>query len=320
MLSIGRATGETSYVYHTPVLLAETLQFLSPHPTGIYVDATVGSGGHAEAILNQLSDGGKLIGLDADSDAIEFAANRLKQFGARVTLVQGNFRTMKSILRELEVDSIDGLLFDLGVSSHQLDEVGRGFSFRGDERLDMRMDKRQKLDAWTVINHYPEESLAEIFWKYGEERLSRRIAARITRYRAKRPIETTGALAEIVRSVVGMKFVTKSLARVFQAIRIEVNQELQNLEAGLHEGIDLLRAGGRLVVLSYHSLEDRIVKTILKEEASGFSGPRDSLLPQAVKAARLKILTKKPLVPSREETLANPRARSARLRAAEKIT
>jgi 16S rRNA (cytosine1402-N4)-methyltransferase len=308
-----------TYVYHTPVLLTETLQFLSPHPTGIYIDATVGSGGHAEAILNRLSDRGKLIGLDADSDAIEFAVNRLKQFGSRVTLVQENFRNMKSVLRELQVDSIDGLLLDLGVSSHQLDEVGRGFSFRSDERLDMRMDKRQKLDAWTVINHYPEASLAEIFWKYGEERSSRRLAARIARCRAKKAIETTGALAEIVRSVVGAKFVTKALARVFQAIRIEVNKELENLEAGLHDGVDLIRAGGRLVVLSYHSLEDRIVKTIFKEEASGLSGSRTRLLPQTAKAARLKILTKKPIVPSREETLANPRARSAKLRAAEKI-
>jgi 16S rRNA (cytosine1402-N4)-methyltransferase len=308
-----------TYVYHTPVLLAETLQFLNPQPAGIYIDATVGSGGHAEAILNLLSERGKLIGIDADRDAIEFAANRLKRFGGRVTLVQENFRNMKSVLRDLKVDSIDGLLLDLGVSSHQLDEVGRGFSFRGDERLDMRMDKRQKLDAWIVTNRYPEKSLAEIFWKYGEERLSRRLATQIARHRAKKAVETTGALAEIVQSVVGTRFLTKALARVFQAIRIEVNKELENLEIGLHIGVNLLHTGGRVVVLSYHSLEDRIVKTMFKEEASGFLTSKTKLLPPAPNVAQLKILTKKPVVASREETLANPRARSAKLRAAEKI-
>jgi len=308
------------YVYHTPVLLAETLQFLNPQPAGIYIDATVGSGGHAEAILNLLSERGKLIGFDADRDAIEFATNRLKRFGSRVSLVQENFRNMKSILRDLKVDSIDGLLLDLGVSSHQLDEAERGFSFRGDERLDMRMDKQQKLDAWTVINHYPEETLAEIFWKYGEERSSRRLAAQVARYRVKKTIETTGALAEIVRPLVGARFLTKALSRVFQAIRIEVNEELKNLEIGLRDGVDILRAGGRIAVLSYHSLEDRIVKTIFKEEASGFFRSQGKLLPERPRTARLKILTKKPVVPSREETLANPRARSGKLRAAEKIT
>jgi 16S rRNA (cytosine1402-N4)-methyltransferase len=308
-----------TYVYHTPVLLAETLQFLNPQPAGIYVDATVGSGGHAEAILNLLSERGRLIGFDADRDAIEFAVNRLKHFGSRVTLVQENFRNIKSILRDLKVDSIDGLLLDLGVSSHQLDEAERGFSFRGDERLDMRMDRRQKLDAWTVINQYPEETLAEIFWKYGEERSSRRLAAMIVWHRVGKPIETTGALAEIVRKVVGTRFLAKTLARVFQAVRIEVNKELENLEIGLHDGVDLLRAGGRMTVLSYHSLEDRIVKTMLKEEASGFLPSKSKLSPEMPKAARLKVLTKKPVLPSREETLLNPRARSAKLRAAEKI-
>jgi 16S rRNA (cytosine1402-N4)-methyltransferase len=308
-----------TYVYHTPVLLTETLQFLSPQPAGIYLDATVGSGGHAEAILNRLSERGKLIGLDADRDAIEFAASRLERFGGCVTLIQENFRNMKSILRSLKVDSVDGILFDLGVSSHQLDEVGRGFSFRGDERLDMRMDKRQKLDAWTVINHYPEESLAGIFWKYGEERSSRRLAATIVRHRVGGSIDTTRALAEIVRSVVGTRFLTKTLARVYQAIRVEVNKELENLEIGLHNGVSLLRPGGRVAVLSYHSLEDRIVKTVFKEEASGFLASKTKLLPRVPKAAELRILTKKPVVASREETLANPRARSAKLRAAEKI-
>jgi 16S rRNA (cytosine1402-N4)-methyltransferase len=307
------------YVYHTPVLLAKTLEFLNPQPAGIYVDATVGSGGHAEAILNLLSERGRLIGFDADRDAIEFAVSRLRDFGSRVTLIQENFRNMKSILRDLKVDSIDGLLLDLGVSSHQLDEAKRGFSFRSDERLDMRIDQRQKLDAWAVINQYPEETLAEILSKYGEEHMSRRLAAAIVRHRAGKPIETTVAFAEIVRKVVGTRFLTKTLARVFQAIRIEVNKELENLEIALHDGVDLLRVGGRVTVLSYHSLEDRIVKTSLKEEASGFLPSRSTLLPETSKVARLRVLTKKPVVPSEDEALLNPRARSAKLRAAEKI-
>jgi 16S rRNA (cytosine1402-N4)-methyltransferase len=308
-----------TYVFHTAVLLEETLQFLNPQPAGVYVDGTVGGGGHAEAILNLLSERGRLIGFDADRDAIGFATDRIKRFGNQVTLVQENFRNMKAILSDLKVDAIDGLLLDLGVSSHELDERGRGFSFQRDERLDMRMDRRQELDAWTVVNRYHEEALAEIFWKFGEERSSRRLAAAIVRRRASKPIETTRALSEIVQKVTGTRFLTKTLARVFQAIRIEVNKELDNLEIGLRDGTSLLRPGGRLVVLSYHSLEDRIVKTIFKEEASKSTRSSNKLLPDRPKAARLKILTKTPVVPSREEAQANPRARSAKLRAAEKI-
>jgi 16S rRNA (cytosine1402-N4)-methyltransferase len=308
-----------TYVFHTAVLLEETLQFLNPQPAGVYVDGTVGGGSHAEAILNLLSERGRLIGFDADRDAVGFAADRTKRFGNQVTLVQENFRNMKAALRDLKVDAIDGLLLDLGVSSHELDERGRGFSFQRDEHLDMRMDRRQELDAWTVVNRYPEEALAGIFWKFGEERSSRRLAAAIVRYRASRPIETTGALAEIVQKVAGTRFLTKTLARVFQAIRIEVNKELENLEIGLRDGTSLLRPGGRIVVLSYHSLEDRIVKTIFKEEASKSTRSSSKLLPDRPKAARLKILTKTPVVPSREEIQANPRARSAKLRTAEKI-
>lgn len=308
-----------TYVFHTAVLLEDTLQFLNPQPAGVYVDGTVGGGSHAEAILNLLSERGRLIGFDADRDAVGFATNRIKRFGNQVTLVQENFRNMKAILRDLRVDAIDGVLLDLGVSSHELDEHGRGFSFQRDERLDMRMDRRQELDAWTVVNRYPEGALAEIFWKFGEERSSRRLAAAIVRHRVSKPIETTGTLAEIVQKVVGIRFLTKTLARVFQAIRIEVNKELENLEIGLRDGISLLRPGGRIVVLSYHSLEDRIVKTIFKEEASRSTRSSTKLLPDRPKEARLKILTKTPVVASREEVQANPRARSAKLRAAEKI-
>lgn len=308
-----------TYVYHTPVLLAETLQFLNPQPGGIYVDGTVGGGGHAEGILNLLSKSGRFIGIDADQTAIQFAMERLQPFGDKTTLVHGNFSNMKTILEDLGVDAIDGLLLDLGVSSHQLEHAARGFSFQGDSLLDMRMNRNQKLNARTVINQYRGNDLATIFWKYGEERHSRRLAEKIVRARREQAIEKTQDLVGIVRSVVGTRFLTKSLARVFQAIRIEVNRELENLERGLQDGLELLRVGGRVVVLSYHSLEDRIVKTIFKEEAAELVSSGTKLLPDKPKAARLKILTKKPVVPSEEETRVNPRAHSARLRAAERI-
>ncbi len=308
-----------TYVYHTPVLLTETLQFLNPQPAGVYVDGTVGGGGHAEEILNLLSNAGRLIGIDADEEAISFVKTRLHRFGDRIALVQDNFRNLKSILKNLNVNAIDGLLLDLGVSSSQIDSPTRGFSFLGNERLDMRMDRRQKLTAWTVINRYAERDLAEIFWKYGEERHSRRLARRVCDARKRQPINTTGELAEIVRSVAGTSYLSKSLARVFQAIRIDVNEELRNLEDGLRDGIELLRAGGKVVVLSYHSLEDRIVKHLFKEESALSISSGSKLLPDQPRTARLKVLTKKPILPSAEEIQRNPRARSAKLRAAEKI-
>jgi 16S rRNA (cytosine1402-N4)-methyltransferase len=306
-------------VYHTPVLLADTLQFLNPQPGGVYVDATVGGGGHAEEILKLLSMEGRLIGIDTDEDAISFAKSRLHRFGDRVTLIRENFRNLKSILKKFKVNSIDGLVFDLGVSSFQIDSAGRGFSFKSDERLDMRMDRSQELTAWTVVNHYDEGALADIFWKYGEEHRSRQIARQVLNARHRQPIDTAKELAEIVRSVVGGKYLRKSLARIFQAIRVEVNGELQNLDRGLRDGIDLLRAGGRVVALSYHSLEDRIVKNVLREESASSVSLGINLLPHQPKIPRLRVLTKKPVVPTAEEIQRNPRARSAKLRAAEKI-
>ncbi len=309
-----------THVYHTPVLLTETLQFLNLQPAGVYVDGTVGGGGHAGEILKLLSEGGSLIGIDADEEAISFAKNRLRKFGDRVTLVQDNFRNLGSILKNLDVNMIDGLFLDLGVSSFQLDSPTRGFSFRSDKHLDMRMDRRQKLDAWTVVNCYSEKTLADILWEYGEERKSRSLAKRISIARKRQTINTTGELADLVRSVVGPRFLTKSLARVFQAIRIKVNQELQTLEEGLGIGLQMLRQGSRIVVLSYHSLEDRIVKNFFREEAARTIPSGSKLLPDRPKVARLKILTAKPIVPSAEEIRRNPNARSAKLRAAEKIS
>jgi 16S rRNA (cytosine1402-N4)-methyltransferase len=306
-------------VYHTPVLLAETLRYLDPRPAGLYVDGTVGGGGHAERILERLSDAGRLIGIDADPDAIELAARRLERFGDRVILVHDNFRNLKLILSRLNVSVIDGLLLDLGISSFQLDAAPRGFSFRGNDRLDMRMDPQQELDAWTVVNRYSERELSTMILKYGEERNARRVARKIVWHRAHHPIETTGDLARLVESVVGRRFLVKSLARVFQAIRIEVNRELENLERGLRDAISLLQVGGRIVVISYHSLEDRIVKRVFKEESIP---PRSFGFPPHVQAPhgpRLNILLRKPIGPTGEEIRTNSRARSAKLRAAERI-
>jgi len=307
------------YVYHTPVLLAEVLHYLDPQPTGIYLDGTVGGGGHAEAILKRLSTHGRLVGLDADESAIRFSTSRLRRFGNRVTLVHSNFRDMKSVLKSLNIEAIDGLLLDLGVSHAQLDQAGRGFSFRKDERLDMRMDQNQKLDAWTVVNNRSERELAAIIWKYGEERRSRQLARKIVAMRRHQPINTTGDFAEIVRSVVGSRLLTKSLARVFQAIRIEVNNELENLQQALEDGLEVLRIGGRMVVLSYHSLEDRIVKNFFKEKSRHGIPSGNKLLPDRPQEPQLRILTRKPVSPSQEEIKNNPHARSAKLRAAEKI-
>ena len=260
-----------------------------------------------------------LIGFDADPDAIQFAANRLSEFGGRAQLVHNNFRNIASSLAQREIQRVNGILFDLGVSSYQFDEPTRGFSFRSDDLLDMRMDRSQALDARTVVNEYEEHDLSDVFWKYGEERAGRSIARLLVKRRTESRIETTGALAAIVRSVVGDRFLVKSLARIFQALRIEVNNELENLEIALRETLALLDDQGRIVVISYHSLEDRIVKDFFKHEAALFQPSGHKLVPDTKLEPSLKILTKKPIEASEDETRLNPRARSAKLRAAERI-
>jgi 16S rRNA (cytosine1402-N4)-methyltransferase len=260
-----------------------------------------------------------LIGFDADPDAIQFAAARLLNFGERATLVHDNFRNISASLDQRGISRISGVLFDLGVSSYQLDEPSKGFSFRGDDRLDMRMDPSQTLDARTLINQYDEEDLAGIFWKYGEERASRSLARAIARQRAKAPLETTGELVAVVKSVVGERFLIKTLARVFQALRIEVNKELENLTEALAQAIPLLQRGAHVVVISYHSLEDRIVKETFKREAALIRPSGNKLVPDTILEPKLRILTKKPVEATDEESRVNPRSRSAKLRAAEKI-
>jgi len=304
--------------YHTPVLVEKVIRYLQVNPDGIYVDGTLGGGGHAESILVNLSPMGRLIGFDMDIDAITFSKIRLKKYGDRIAYVQKNFSTIKNSLDDLSITEIDGLFLDLGVSSRQLDMM-RGFSFMNDDRIDMRMNQRQELDGRYVINKYDEKKLADIFLKYGEERNSRRIARRIIEKRTLSPIRTTGELAMVIESLVGKQFLNKSLARIFQAIRIEVNNELENLYNALKGAMQFLKTGGRIVVISYHSLEDRIVKEFFKEESKSIIKSGNRYLPDQPKTARLTILTKKPIIPDENEVRINSRARSAKFRAAERI-
>lgn len=304
--------------YHTPVLLPDVLQYLFTSPTGTYVDATIGGAGHAEAIVQKLDGAGKLVGIDADTDALDFSRNRLAAYGDRALLVHQAFGNLKLALSRLGIESATGILFDLGVSSSQLDDPDKGFSFRSDQPLDMRMDRSRVLDAGTVVNTYEKDRLAEILERYGEERHARRIARRIITQRAHGGIRSTGQLAAIVEEAVGSRNLVKSLARVFQALRIEVNDELGQLRKALGESIELLSRGGRLVVISYHSLEDRIVKTVFREASATVLVSGTKLVPPEPVQPKLRLLTRKPVLASDAEVKANPRARSAKLRAAER--
>jgi len=305
--------------YHTPVLLQEVLFYLLTARNGFYVDGTLGGGGHAEAILRQLESSGKLMGIDLDDDALAAAGKQLARDSDRVLLVKENFRNIKFVLSQNGVMSVQGILLDLGVSSFQLDEPAKGFSFQADEPLDMRMDRRQELDARHIVNRYDEQALVDLLWTYGEEKHSRRIAKAIVRQRAEEPIETTGALAVLIERTVGKQFLNKSLARVFQAIRIEVNNEMENLRQALSDCVDVLQPGGRLVVISYHSLEDRMVKYAFRA-ASALSIPSgNKIIPDTPLKPVLKMLTRKPVTASEREREINPRSRSAKLRAAEKV-
>lgn len=303
-------------MYHLPVLCAEAVEFLLTEHSRIVVDGTTGGGGHAESICERLPSGGMLVCFDADADALAASQQRLARFGDRVRFVHANFRNLKAELQGLGIDTIDGLLLDLGVSSYQLDEGSRGFSFRADEPLDMRMDRRQAQSARDVVNTYSQERLAEVLWLYGEERTSRRIATRII---GSRPLVTTGDLAAVVRSVVGPQHLVKSLARVFQALRIEVNRELENLSTVLADVMEVMADRGRIVVIAYHSLEDRIVKEFFRTEAAVSIPSGHKLVPDTPRTPRLRVLTRKPVEPGADELTRNGRARSARLRAAERI-
>ena len=305
--------------YHTPVLLQESLSYLLTIKNGCYVDGTLGGGGHSVKLLEKLDDSGKLIGIDLDDDALEAASKRLEHFGDRAIIIKENFRNIKTVLSKLGVDSVQGVLLDLGVSSYQIDEPAKGFSFQTDEQLDMRMDRNQSVDAKNIINNYDEQALVDIFWNYGEEKHSRRIAKAIVKNRDMQPIETTGQLASLIERTVGNRFLNKTLARVFQAIRIEVNNEMENLRQVLCDCVDVLNPGGRLVVISYHSLEDRLVKYAFRAASAKSIPSGNKIIPDTPLQPVLKVLTRKPITATQEEITANPRSRSAKLRAAEKV-
>jgi len=293
-------------VVHAPVMLKEAVDLLNPHAGGIYVDCTLGGGGHAKEILSRIGERGHLIAFDKDRHAIERSQKVLAPYLNRVTIVHRDYRFLAEVLRELEIAEVDGILFDLGVSSYQVLEPERGFSYNYDAPLDMRMDDSSATTAADLVNTLSEKELGDIIYRFGEERWARRIASFIVEQRKKAPIKTTGQLTEIIKAAIPAAARRKGphpARRTFMALRIAVNDELSGLEEGLRAGISFLKAGGRIVVISFHSLEDRIVKRIFREYAA---------------SNILRILTKKPLIPSEEEVLVNPRSRSAKIRAAEK--
>jgi len=305
---------------HKPVLLDECLEALDIKPDGIYLDGTLGRAGHSLEILRRL-DTGRLIGLDRDMTAIEAARERLAEFGDRVTLVHSNFSELEQVLRQLDVDGVDGMLFDLGVSSPQLDEAHRGFSYMQDAPLDMRMDATAQLDAYQVVNTWSYEELRRILFDYGEERYAPQIAKAITRRREEKPIETTLELVEIIRSAMpaaALREKQHPAKRSFQAIRIAVNGELDALVPMLQAAADGLKPGGRLAVITFHSLEDRIVKQTMKELATGCTCPPQFPVCVCGKKPKMDLVTRKPIVAGAEELEYNPRARSAKLRVAER--
>ena len=301
---------------HTSVMLEEAIENLITDTRGIYVDCTLGGGGHAAAIVSKL-DGGLLVGIDRDEDAINAATERLSGFN--VSLVRSNFNRLDEILDDLNIERIDGAIFDLGVSSHQLDCAPRGFSYMHDAPLDMRMDTRQSQTAFDVVNHYDESRLVEIFSRYGEEKFSKRIARSIVGFRRAKTIETTGELVEIIkRSVPPMKNGGHPAKRVFQAIRIEVNDELGVISCAIKSAVNRLKSGGRIVVITFHSLEDRIVKSTFKELATDCICPKNIPICVCGHKATIKLLGRA-ITPSIDEINRNPRAKSAKLRTAQKL-
>lgn len=302
---------------HRSVLLEETVNGLNIRPDGIYVDGTLGGGGHAYEICRRLGDKGSIIGIDQDEAAIEAAGIRLKDFGEKVTIVRSNYCEMKSVLQGLGIDKVDGIVLDLGVSSYQLDTAERGFSYREDAPLDMRMDRRQTMTARDIVNDYSEKDLYRVIRDYGEDKFARNIAKHIVIEREKRSIETTGQLTEIIRGAIPMKFQKKSghpAKRTFQAIRIELNRELDVLKNSLDDMIDLLNPGGRLCIITFHSLEDRIVKSAFKKNEDPCTCPKDFPVCVCGKVSKGSILTRKPILPGPEEMEENSRSKSAKLR------
>ncbi|RNB54001.1 16S rRNA (cytosine(1402)-N(4))-methyltransferase RsmH [Brevibacillus gelatini] len=308
--------------HHVTVLRDEAVDGLNIRPGGIYVDCTLGGAGHSSLIASRLTEGGRLIAIDQDDWAHDNARERLAPYMDKVTLVKSNFRHLKEIVKDLGLTGVDGVLFDLGVSSPQLDEGERGFSYNADAPLDMRMDQQATLSAYDIVNEWDEEELARIIWLYGEEKFSRRIARQIVQQRKKQPIRTTGELVELIKE--GIPAAARRTGghpakRTFQAIRIAVNDELDAFKEAVTDAIDILNPGGRVSVITFHSLEDRICKQVYQDYSKGCTCPPSFPICTCGNEAIVKVITRKPILPSEEELAANPRARSAKLRVAEKL-
>lgn len=306
---------------HKSVLLYETVDQLNIKPDGIYVDGTLGGGGHSYEIASRLSDKGRLIGIDQDEDAIKAASERLKPFMDRVTIVRNNYCNMDKVLDELSIDKVDGIMLDLGVSSYQLDTAERGFTYNVDAKLDMRMDQRQEVTARDIVNDYSEYDLYRIIRDYGEDRFAKNIAKHIVAARQKKPIETTFELNEIIKAAIPMKVRATGghpSKRTYQAIRIELNRELEVLENSIDMMINRLNKGGRLCIITFHSLEDRIVKVRYKNNENPCTCPPSFPTCVCGKKSKGKVITRKPIIPSEEELEENSRSKSSKLRVFER--
>lgn len=308
---------------HTSVLLQECIDNLTIKPDGIYVDGTLGRGGHSQEIAKRLNQTGHLFCFDKDLEAIEKSRIRLKEYSDRITLIHSDFCLMKEKLSQHHIEQIDGVLLDLGVSSPQFDEKDRGFSYRFNSRLDMRMDQSQDLSAWHVVNEYSYQQLVSLLYRYGEEPFAKQIARKIEQARAMKPIETTFDLIDVIRSALPAKILNKKghpAKQTFQAIRIEVNHELDSLEQGLRDALTLLKPQGRACVITFHSLEDRIVKEMFVKAATPPKIDKNiPLLPSEMPTADYQLITKKPILPAEKEGEENKRSHSAKLRVIEKI-
>lgn len=307
---------------HISVLLDETVDSLNIKPNGTYVDGTLGGGGHSLEICKRLGDGGRLIGIDQDMDAVKAATERLSDYSDKVTIVHSNYQDIDSVLKGLAIGGVDGIILDLGVSSYQLDNVDRGFTYREDTPLDMRMDQSNPMTAKDIVNDYSEEELFHVIRDYGEDGFAKNIAKHIVRARQEKPIETTGELNEIIKAAIPAKMrqgTGHPSKKTFQAIRIELNKELEVLENSLDKMIELLNPGGRLSIITFHSLEDRIVKNIFRKNMNPCTCPPGFPVCVCGKAPTGKVITRKPIIPSSEELEDNKRAKSSKLRVFEKV-
>lgn len=306
---------------HISVLLNEVLDNLNIKPNGVYVDCTLGGAGHSLEILKRLDDRGKLIGIDQDTNALNFAKQKLSSY-SNVIYVHNNFYNIREVLEELSIEGVDGILMDLGVSSYQLDTAERGFSYMKDAPLDMRMNEEDSLSAYDVVNEYSKEELIRIFREYGEEKFAVRVAGKILEYRNEKPIETTLELVDIIRKSIPMKFQRNGhpAKKVFQAIRIEVNKELVILNKSIEDAVDKLNVGGRIAIITFHSLEDRIVKTKFSKLSNPCECPPDFPICACGKKPKIKLISRKPIEPTEMEKEENSRSKSAKLRVVEKIS